>query len=81
MATRPTHRAYIVEDARNEDDQAHWTEIGVVFQHSKGGGFDLLIKGQLSVAGRIVCRPITEAADRPQGQPTQRRDRGAEPRR
>jgi len=69
MASRPTHRAYVVADPRNDDDKSHWTEIGVVFPHSKGGGFDVIIANQLSVAGRIVCRPITEQADRPADQP------------
>ena len=80
MANRPTHRAFIVEDPRNDDDKAHWTEVGVICPHKNGEGFDLMIKGQLSVAGRVVCMPIKDEAERPANGPTQRRDRGAEPR-
>ena len=39
--SKPTHRAYIVEPACDgRDRKPRWIEIGVIWQHKNGQGFD-----------------------------------------
>jgi len=59
MAKKPTHRAYLVP-ATESDKKAHWIEVGAVWPHGKGDGFDLVMPPGLSVSGRVVCMPVTE---------------------
>ena len=57
----PTHRAYVVsETAPGGVKKAHWTEVGAVWPHGKGGGFDVVLPDGLAVTGRVVCVPVTE---------------------
>jgi hypothetical protein len=54
--SKPSHIAYVVN--KPKDDPAakgFWRPVGVVFQHGKGGGFDVVIHDQLAVSGRITC--------------------------
>jgi len=54
--SKPTHIAYVVNKPKDQPDhKGFWRPVGSVFQHGKGGGFDLLIHDQLAVSGRIVC--------------------------
>ena len=54
--TKPTYRAYIVEAApAGSDRKSHWIEVGTVWNHKSGKGFDLVIPTGISVSGRIVC--------------------------
>jgi hypothetical protein len=54
--TKPTHRAFLVETLpEGSDRKPRWTEVGSVWPHKNGAGFDLVIPPGLSVAGRIVC--------------------------
>jgi hypothetical protein len=63
MSSKPTHRAYVVSKAKDGSDQkSFWHEVGVVWPHSKGKGFDVVIHDGISVSGRIVC---TEPKDKP----------------
>ena len=56
MSIKPTHSAYIVvEPKEGTDRKATWHEVGAVWPHKNGEGFDLLIPPGLSVTGRIVC--------------------------
>ncbi len=56
MSNKPTHYAYIVTDPKEGSDRkAQWHQVGAIWQHSKGEGFDLVIPAGLSVTGRIVC--------------------------
>ena len=56
MTGKPSHRAYVVSKPKEGSDQkAFWHEVGVVWPHSKGNGFDLVIPEGISVTGRIVC--------------------------
>ena len=56
MSSKPSHRAYVVSKAKEGSDQkGFWHEVGVVFAHSKGTGFDLVVYEGISVSGRIVC--------------------------
>ena len=63
MSNKPTHTAYIVtEPKEGTDRKAQWHEIGAIWPHKNGNGFDLAIPAGLSVTGRIVC---TERKDPP----------------
>jgi hypothetical protein len=53
---RPTHIAYVVTDPKDGTERkAVWREVGAIWPHRNGNGFDLMIHDQLSVSGRIVC--------------------------
>ena len=49
---RPTHSAYMVE---GEGENAIWTEIGALWAHEDGQGFNLSLKA-IPVSGRLVIR-------------------------
>ena len=74
MSSKPTHVAYIVVDPpEGSGKEAQWHKVGAVWQHSKSGGFDLVIPPGISVSGRITCikpKPKAEAeADKDDGIP------------
>lgn len=52
-ARKPSHVAYSVRE--REGKEAKWTEIGVVFSHRDGKGFDILCD-VLPLSGRITIR-------------------------
>mgnify|MGYP005821141999 CR=1 FL=1 len=57
MSTKPTHTAYVViEPKEGSDRKANWIEVGAIWPHKSGKGFDLVIPAGLSLQGRIVCR-------------------------
>lgn len=59
MAKQPTHRAYLVpETAPDSAKKAYWIDVGAIWPHGKGGGFDLVLPAGLSVSGRVVCMPV-----------------------
>jgi hypothetical protein len=61
--TKPAYIAYVVTDPKEgTDKKAFWHEVGGVWPHSKGGGFDVVIPQGISVSGRIVC---TERKEKP----------------
>lgn len=66
MTTKPSHHAYLVQDADEAAGRkARWTEVGAVWPHKNGEGFDLVLPPGLSVTGRIVCMPPkVEATDK-----------------
>ena len=54
--SKPTHKAYIVTKPKDGGEgKAIWHEIGAVWPHKNGPGFDVVITEGLSVTGRIVC--------------------------
>ena len=55
----PTHRAYSVIRREGQDD--YWLNIGLVFPHKDGSGFNLILQA-FPLDGKIVCREITEEA-------------------
>jgi hypothetical protein len=56
--SRPTHSAHVVTPPREGSERkATWTEVGTVWPHKSGKGFDLVIPEGISLSGRIV---ITE---------------------
>ena len=61
MNSKPTHTAYVVIDAKEgSDKKAQWIEVGAVWSHSDGSGFDLVIPQGINLSGRIVCRKRKE---------------------
>ena len=60
-ATRkPSHYAYSIREREGKDSR--WTEIGVVFPHKDGKGFDILCD-VVPLNGRISCRVPSEKKD------------------
>jgi hypothetical protein len=63
---KPTHTAYVVKDPKEgTDGKAMWREVGAVWPHKNGKGFDVVIYEQLSVGGRIVCTERKEKEEQP----------------
>jgi hypothetical protein len=61
MSSKPTHTAYVVIDAKEgSEKKAQWIEVGAVWPHSDGTGFDLVIPAGISLSGRVVCRKRKE---------------------
>jgi hypothetical protein len=58
---QPTHRAYSVIPREGQDD--FWLNLGLVFAHKDGGGFNILLQA-LPLDGKIVCRKITDDEDK-----------------
>jgi hypothetical protein len=64
MSNKPTHTAYIVSDApEGSDKKAQWFEIGTVWTHSDGEGFDVVLPPGVTVSGKIVIRRRKPKAD------------------
>jgi hypothetical protein len=62
MSSQPTHKAYIVNEGKN--GKSYWRDVGAVWPHKNGNGFDITIYEGLAVSGRIVCtepKPKEEA--------------------
>lgn len=55
----PTHTAYTVRNWGGDDPKAYWTEIGTVFQHKDGQGFDVLLNA-MPFDGQITLRANTD---------------------
>ncbi len=53
---QPTHRAYSVIRREGQDD--FWLNVGLVFPHKDGGGFNIMLQA-FPLDGKIVCREIT----------------------
>ena len=55
---QPTHRAFIVRNFQTDkgEEKSHWTDIGSVWPHKDGKGFDVTLKA-FPVDGRLVIRP------------------------
>jgi len=68
---QPTHRAYSVIRREGQDD--FWLNVGLVFPHKDGGGFNIMLQA-FPLDGKIVCREI---ADDDQGDAPQQHRRGS----
>lgn len=54
--SKPSHIAYVVSEPKEGSDKKPvWREIGAIWPHKNGAGFDLVLIDQISVSGRIVC--------------------------
>jgi hypothetical protein len=54
---QPTHRAYSVIRREGQDD--FWLNIGLVFPHKDGNGFNLILQA-FPLDGKIVVREIAD---------------------
>ncbi len=54
---QPTHRAYSVIRREGQDD--FWLNVGLVFPHEDGGGFNIMLQA-FPLDGKVVCREIGE---------------------
>lgn len=54
---QPTHRAYSVIRREGQDD--YWLNIGLVFPHKDGSGFNLILQA-FPLDGKIVVREIAD---------------------
>lgn len=63
---QPTHRAYSVIRREGQDD--FWLNLGLVFQHKDGSGFNIILQA-LPLDGKVVCREIAE-----EGKPDQQNE-------
>ena len=68
---QPTHRAYAVIRREGQDD--FWLNLGLVFAHKGGGGFNIILQA-FPLDGKLVCREIT--ADDVAEEPAPQRGRG-----
>jgi hypothetical protein len=58
MSSKPTYTAYVVTDPKEGTDRkAQWHEVGAIWPHKNGTGFDLVIPPGVTLSGRIVCMP------------------------
>ncbi len=57
MSNKPSHIAYVVTDPREPEGKAQWHQVGAIWPHTKGTGFDLAIPPGVTLSGRIVCMP------------------------
>ena len=57
---QPSHRAYSVIRREGQDD--FWLNIGLVFPHKDGSGFNIMLQA-FPLDGKIVCREIGEGDD------------------
>jgi hypothetical protein len=56
VSRTPSHIAYVVTDPEEGSDRKPiWREVGAVWPHKNGNGFDIIVHPQMSVSGRIVC--------------------------
>ena len=56
--SKPTHKAYLVQEAKEGSERkGRWLEVGAVWPHRNGSGFDVVIPVGLAVSGRLVCVP------------------------
>jgi hypothetical protein len=61
--SKPSHIAYVVTDPKEGSDRkAIWREVGAIWPHKNGNGFDLVLTDQIAVSGRIVCTERKEKA-------------------
>lgn len=64
--SKPTHKAYVVQEPREGSDRkGRWLEVGAVWSHRNGSGFDVVIAQGLSVSGRVVCVPPKADEEQP----------------
>jgi hypothetical protein len=63
IMSKPSHRAYLVEALpEGSDRKPRWIEVGVIWPHKQGQGFDLVIPAGMAISGRIVCVPPKDEA-------------------
>jgi len=63
MSNKPTHIACVViQPEEGSNQKPFWHEVGAIWPHKNGTGFDLMIPAGISVTGRIVITKRKEKA-------------------
>jgi hypothetical protein len=70
---QPSHRAYSVIRREGQDD--FWLNIGLVFPHKDGSGFNIMLQA-FPLDGKIVCREISAEEEVGEVEPATNRQRG-----
>ena len=62
MTTRPSHRAYVIEDRDGEQTEqgGFWTRVGSAWPHKDGKGLNIQLVPGIAVSGRLVLREYTD---------------------
>ncbi|HTT83350.1 MAG TPA: hypothetical protein VMF67_07700 [Rhizomicrobium sp.] len=55
MRQRPSHIAFIIIPGKDDPEQRIWREVGAVWPHKEGSGFDIVLHEGVTVHSRIVC--------------------------
>jgi hypothetical protein len=64
MSSKPSHIAYVVTDAKEGTDRKPiWRDVGAVWPHKNGSGFDIVIPEGIAVSGRLVCTERKEKTE------------------
>ena len=59
MSGKPSHKAFVVEDRdEGEDNDAFWTRVGSAWPHKDGKGLNIVLSA-LPISGRLVLREYT----------------------
>ena len=61
---KPSHRVYTV--IKRQDEEDYWLNVGVVFPHEDGEGFNLLLQA-LPIDGKLVLRTYKDEDDEDNG--------------
>ena len=69
---QPTHRAFSVIRREGQDD--FWLNVGLVFPHKEGNGFNLILQA-FPLDGKVVCREIKDEDENDKAEPQQSRQR------
>ncbi|MFN0218212.1 MAG: CHC2 zinc finger domain-containing protein [Hyphomicrobium sp.] len=57
---KPSHKAYVVEDrGEGDDNDAFWTRIGSAWPHKDGKGLNIVMQA-VPINGRLVLREYTD---------------------
>jgi hypothetical protein len=57
---RPSHKAFVVEDRGEGNENAFWTRCGSAWPHKDGKGLNVQLASGLAVSGRLVLREYTD---------------------
>ena len=59
---KPSHKAFVVEDAKDgeEDEKGWWTRVGSAWPHKDGKGLNVQLAAGVSVSNRLVLREYTD---------------------
>ncbi len=69
--SKPTHIAYVVTQPKERSDKKPaWREVGAVWPHKNGAGFELVLVDQISVSGRITCTERKEKVSEQAAEPS-----------
>jgi hypothetical protein len=54
----PSHKVFIVE--KYGEDESFWTEVGAVWTHADGQGFNLVPKKGIAITGPVTIRTVKD---------------------